>query len=116
MKKTKKISILSIVLIFTLIVVGKIYSDTELTEEYQMDLYDRLNHLTGEGPVPVSLENLERRICGTSAAFEAFINRDRLGSAYKTSAVMQGRDTSLSYAYSSPSGHFLIHYDITGND
>ncbi|MCP4704993.1 MAG: hypothetical protein GY865_10310 [candidate division Zixibacteria bacterium] len=116
MKKVKKISILSIVLIFTLIVVGKIYSDTELTEEYQIDLYDRLNHLSGEGPVPASLENLERHICGTSAAFEAFINRDRLGSAYKTSAVMQGRDTSLSYAYSSPSGHFLIHYDITGND
>ena len=114
MKKLKKTAILSIVLLFTLIIVGNIYSETELTEEYQQDLFDRLNHLRGGGPLPASLENLERTICGTSANLEAFINRDRLDGAYKTSAVMQGRDTSLVYSYESPAGYFLIHYDITG--
>ncbi len=114
MKNVKKTTILSIVLLFTLLIVVNTYSATELTEEYQQDLFDKLNHLRGQAPRPVSLENLERPICGTSIAFEAFINRDRLSGAYKTSAAMQGRDTTLSYSYESPAGHFLIHYATDG--
>jgi len=114
LKKVKKTAIITIVFLFALITAGEIYSDTALTEEYQQDLFDRLNHLRGEGPRPASLENLERPICGTSVAFEAFINRDRLDGAYKISTVMQGRDTTLECSYESPDGHFLIHYDTTG--
>lgn len=95
---------------------GTTYAKTELTEQYQQDLMDRFNHLHGDGPIPESMENLDRPICGTQTAFEYFLNHDRLSGVFKTMAIMDGRDTTLSYSYVSPAEHFTIHYDISGTD
>jgi len=90
-------------------------AEGELSESYQQDLVDRINHLRGRGPAPESLSGLEHRICGTPTAMEAFINRDRLDAVYKASAAFERR-TDLPYSYVSPAEHFRVHYNTTGTD
>jgi len=66
--------------------------------------------------MPESLEGLEHPICGTPLAFEYFVNYDKLDGVYKFRAGKSlARDPELAYSYGSPSGHFLIHYDIEGS-
>jgi hypothetical protein len=99
-------------LLLLIISVGVI-AETELTEEYQQDLIDRINYLNGDGPLPASMEGLTHPICGTPTAFEAFINYDRMSGIYKLNLTTDPREPGLPYSYGSPAGYFLLHYETS---
>ncbi len=94
----------------------ELLTDVQLTEEYQQDLLDRLNHLHNHGPVPASLEGLEHPICGTGTVLEATLHQDRFSPAFKAAVTDDPREPSLTLSYGSPEGYFLLHYVINGTD
>jgi hypothetical protein len=86
-----------------------------LSEQYQLDLLERLTYLQGQGPLPASMSSIPQLPhCGTSIAFEAFINRPAMTEPYKSAAAQLEERPDLPYSYASPGNHFRVHYTTTG--
>ncbi len=91
---------------------------TQLSEEYQADLIQRLEYIKGLAPIPEEWKNLERPICGTTTLLEYMAVQDRLAPRYKTAGVRAVARVGLPLTYDTPGGHFRIHYDtiaVSGN-
>lgn len=84
---------------------------TELTEQYQAALIQRLEFIKGLGPAPEEWKDLEHPICGTPTGIEYFANMDRLAPVYKSAAANLVAREELPFTYNSPAGHFKIHYE-----
>lgn len=89
----------------------------ELSTQYQQNLVDRLNYLHGVGPRPALYDSVvSLPHCGTSVAFEAFINRNNFTGVYKELVSQAEARPVLPLDYVSPAKRFKIHYATEGDN
>ncbi len=105
--------ILSVVLVLLFITGGSVYSKT-LSDQQQQEIIEQMQYLRGEGPRPISLENIGRAHCGTEIAADFHFNRPYFTGKYASIAETMTRP-SLGLYYDTPGGHFRIHYDTAGS-
>ncbi len=115
------------ILVFITILGTTTYSDEALTDDQQLQIIEDYMFVTGqlrEFPVRVTddgvlTERPERIKCGMSAIANFVANKDRIDKDFllATGVTIQTRPQLLSeQTVASPSGQFLIHYTMTGDD
>ncbi len=100
-------------IIFLLFTAGSANAEA-LSEQYQQDLLDRMRYLRGAGPIPASLDSVEQPHCGTSIAFELFLNLPQMSESFRAAKPMAR--PALSDSMVSPAQRFMIHYTTSGVD
>ncbi|MEP0827604.1 MAG: hypothetical protein HRF51_03705 [bacterium] len=73
-----------------------------------------MRYLRGAGPIPVSLDSVEQPHCGTSIAFELFLNLPQMSESFRAAKPMAR--PALSDSMVSPAQRFMIHYTTSGVD
>ncbi|MGB2697919.1 MAG: hypothetical protein WBD28_08715, partial [Candidatus Zixiibacteriota bacterium] len=96
-------------------------SEQKLTSAYEQELIQRVKGVFGSADQKEQLREPARPICATPIFIELFANYDKL--SFETqkilSSLIRQRPDSLwadPKTYDTPSGHFKIHYVISGKD
>ncbi len=96
-------------------------SEQKLTSAYEQELIQRVKGVFGSKDQKEKLKEPTRPICATPIFMELFANYDKLSYEAKKilSPLIRQRPDSLwtdPRTYDTPSGHFKIHYVISGDD
>jgi hypothetical protein len=118
-KKMKRIFLFLIILYS--IPISALASEQKLTSEYEQELIQRVKGVFGSGHEDVNAVGSIRPVCATPIFVELFANYDKLSpDAKKLLSFFANKRPDSSWTdprtYDTESGHFKIHYVISGPD